>query len=211
MALDVAPFYSGQTDYIDRLNEIIDEASGTIDGCSDINLAGRSDGDLLSWDSATSKWILVAPAAGGATTLSALSDVTLTGLADKFILRYDTATSKWVAEKRNFYVTATVSGKPSAGFVYYADLPAGITIRFKAGLPGSTLKLKVAATASFVVTIKKDGTSIGTATVAAGDTTATASFTSDVDFTGNELSFTFPGSQDATAADVKISMAGEVV
>jgi hypothetical protein len=110
-----------------------------------------------------------------------------------------------------YYVTHTISGTPADGFNYYIDLPSNKTIQFKAGLSGSTFQLKTAATSEFVVTIKKDGSSIGTLTVAAAGTVAAVSFTSDVSFTGNELSFSFPSTADATASDFKISMIGQFV
>ena len=40
-------------------------ASGSISGASDVVLTGLADGHVLEWDTATSKWINVPPAAAG--------------------------------------------------------------------------------------------------------------------------------------------------
>lgn len=63
---------------------------------TDVNLTGLADGEILEWDSTTSKWIAVTPSTG-VTTLAALTDVNLAGLADGEILEWDTTTSKWIA------------------------------------------------------------------------------------------------------------------
>lgn len=59
-----------------------------------------------------------------------------------------------------------------------------------------------ASTASAVITIKKDGTAIGTATFAAGATTATVAITTTAIAKGDLITFHAPDTQDATLANV---------
>lgn len=68
---------------------------------SDVNLSSPSDGDVLTYDNATSKWVASAPS-GSATQLSELTDVDLTGLADGDILEWDSTAGDWIpVEKPN--------------------------------------------------------------------------------------------------------------
>lgn len=65
---------------------------------TDVNTAGVTDGQLLKYDSGTSKWVpYTLPTV--ATTLHALSDVNVTEGAgiDGKVLKWNNATSKWVA------------------------------------------------------------------------------------------------------------------
>jgi hypothetical protein len=79
-----------------------------------------------------------------------------------------------------------------------------------AGLSGSTAKTGVAATASTVLTLRKNGTAIGTFTFAAGATSATIAFAADVQFTAgvDVLDLIGPATPDLTAADFYITVAG---
>lgn len=60
----------------------------------DVTLTSIADGEVLTYHSATHKWINSNVSA--ITTLANLGDVTVTAIADKDFLRYDTATSQWV-------------------------------------------------------------------------------------------------------------------
>lgn len=75
------------------------------------------------------------------------------------------------------------------------------------------LKALVAATASTTLTVKKDGTSVGTIVVAAAGTTATFSTTGGVVTyeTGTWMTVTAPATADATLADVACTLKGTVV
>lgn len=69
----------------------------SIDVLSDVNTTGKVDGDVLTWDDTTSKWVALAPTGdGGATTLDGLTDVTITTAIDHDALVYDEASTTWV-------------------------------------------------------------------------------------------------------------------
>jgi len=80
---------------------------------------------------------------------------------------------------------------------------------FPIALTGSHFYADTAATASTVFTIKKNGSSIGTATFAAAGTVATFSFTSKVSFAvGDVLAITGPATNDTTLADIGWTLVG---
>jgi hypothetical protein len=101
-----------------------------------------------------------------------------------------------------------VSGKPSASEVVFRhDATAAYTL--PAGLIGSQGSAGIAATASTVLTIKKDASTIGTATWAIAGTEPTLAMASDAVFAvGEVLSVTAPTPQDATLADISLSFLG---
>lgn len=67
--------------------------SSSLTGLSDVNITSVSDGQVLKYDSSTSKWVN-GTGGGGATTLSGLSDVTISSASSGQILKYDG--TKWV-------------------------------------------------------------------------------------------------------------------
>jgi hypothetical protein len=67
----------------------------TLTGLVDVDLTGPSDGQVLTFDSATGQWRNEAQAATGATDLEGLADVDLTSPTDGQPLVYDTADSQW--------------------------------------------------------------------------------------------------------------------
>lgn len=86
---------------------------------------------------------------------------------------------------------------------------ATLSVNFPVSLTGSYGRAEVAATASTVFTIRKNGASVGTATFAAGATSATFSVASTVSLAaGDTLSITAPASTDATLAGVSFALAG---
>ena len=62
---------------------------------SDVTITGPTNGQVLTYDSGTSKWINQAPAGGGATNLDGLTDVTLVAPTNGQILMYDSGDSQW--------------------------------------------------------------------------------------------------------------------
>jgi hypothetical protein len=78
-----------------------------------------------------------------------------------------------------------------------------------ASLTGSVFKADTAATASYVLTLKKNGASIGTLTWAAAGTTATVSFVSSVTFSPTDtFEITGAGVADTTLADISLNFLG---
>lgn len=105
-------------------------------------------------------------------------------------------------------VASLGGAKPQAGqelfkivLSYPTSLPAGLT--------GSYGGCEVAAAASAVFTLYKNGSSIGTATISGGSTSATFSFSSMVSFVAGDLfSFNAPSVQDALLSGPYFSFLG---
>ena len=68
----------------------------TLTGLTDTNISTPTDGQVLKYDSASSKWVNGNGGGGGANTLAGLSDVNLGTPTDGQPLTYDNASSKWV-------------------------------------------------------------------------------------------------------------------
>lgn len=99
-----------------------------------------------------------------------------------------------------------IPGLPAAGATVYQTVFTETTI-LKTTTP-TELYAETAATASSVFTIARNGVSVGTITVGAAGQTGTVSVGADVTFNaGDRLSVIAPGSQDATLADVAITLA----
>jgi hypothetical protein len=117
---------------------------------------------------------------------------------------------------------ADLTGKPpeaNDAYVFMGGLPTanilvlkivfGRAVTFPANFSGSKLHASVASTASKVFDIRKNGSSVGSCTVAAAGTTATFTSTGGaaVNFAiGDRLEITTPAAQDATLADVSITL-----
>jgi hypothetical protein len=140
-----------------------------------------------------------------------------------------TTTSLAVAEAAMFYSDGTTNGLIKVVFgttVNPYDIAFFIpgvgsnsqkVLRFNADrsftlpatLTGSIVTAGTAATGSTVFTLKKNGSSIGTATFASSGTTATFSFASDVTFAATDVfSIDGPGTADATLADMAFTFKG---
>lgn len=147
-------------------------------------------------------------AAGGATTLAALTDVTISTPANNQSLMYNTGASKWENLNTSYNIAVSITGVMvnSEVLLQYVFPQA---VKLPASLTGSQAKAGTAATASTVVTINKNGSSIGTITWAISGTVATFSFSSAISFAaGDILSLVAPVSADATLANVGITLAG---
>lgn len=99
-----------------------------------------------------------------------------------------------------------IPGLPAAGATVYQTVFTETTI-LKTTTP-TELYAGVAATASSVFTLARNGVSVGTITVPAAGQTGTVSVGANVTFNaGDRLSVIAPGTQDATLADVAITLA----
>lgn len=78
--------------------------------------------------------------------------------------------------------------------------------KLTSGLPGSLISCEIAPTANWTMTLKKNGTSIGSGTVLAGATTGTWTFSSTVTFAdGDVLTLTAPAS-DSTMSGISYTI-----
>ncbi len=96
--------------------------------------------------------------------------------------------------------------------IYELLIPGAPTLKLPAGANDSRADADTAATAENIITIYKNGASIGTITFAISGTSGTWSVASDVTFAaGDRLRFVNQASADATLADVRITVVLEVV
>lgn len=99
-------------------------------------------------------------------------------------------------------------GKPAADDVLLS-VTAAVAASFPANLAGSYGTADTAAAANAVCVIKKGATQVGTATFAAGATTATFVLAGGVSLaSGEKLTIIAPASPDATLAGVGFVLAG---
>lgn len=107
-----------------------------------------------------------------------------------------------------FDLTAFYPGVPSAS-VRVTRVPIARAVTFPANFAGSVGIASVAATASTAFDVRKNGTSVGTITFAAGATTATFTTSGAVSYAaGDYLSIVSPATPDATLADPGFVLAG---
>lgn len=98
-----------------------------------------------------------------------------------------------------------IPGLPDAGATVYKTVFTETTI-LKTTTP-TELHADVAATGVSVFTIARNGVSVGTITVAASGTVGSVTVGSDVTFNaGDRMTVIAPGSQDATLADIAITV-----
>lgn len=132
------------------------------------------------------------------------SDSTIPVLANSFFqIEVVEATDRSALSKLHPFF---IPGLPGAGATVYQTVFTETTI-LKTTTP-TELYAGVAATGSSVFTLARNGVSVGTITVAAAGQTGTVSVGADVTFNaGDRLSVIAPGTQDATLADVAITLA----
>lgn len=115
-----------------------------------------------------------------------------------------------VGTTQPFDVHAFYPGVPTANALVLR-VPVARPVAFAANFAGSFFAASANATASTVFTVKKNGTSIGTVTIAAGGMTATFATSGGAAQSltpGDVLSITAPGTPDATLADPGFVLAG---
>lgn len=79
-----------------------------LEDLDNVNISSVTDGQVLTYDNATSKWINAN--ATGSSSVATLTDVNLTSLANNQILKYDSASSKWVNANESGGGSSTLSG-----------------------------------------------------------------------------------------------------
>ena len=103
--------------------------------------------------------------------------------------------------------------------MFHSDVPGGSavmgrwvmarTVAFPANLAGSRVRAGVAATASTVLTLKKNGASVGTLTFAAAGTVPTMAGASWSVVADDIVTIENQATADATLAAISITLAGE--
>lgn len=121
--------------------------------------------------------------------------------------------SAWVIEARAQPVDiyASMNGTLPATAKIFVPTPVPRTIIFPINFAGAQAKAQVAATASTVINVKRDGTTVGTITFAAAGTVGTFATTGGVAMTftaGQILAIEGPGTADATLGTVGIVLVG---
>lgn len=164
---------------------------------------------------AKKRTVIVASAAANTDTISIIvGSTTLTMQpGDVWLVHTDGTTNGLDAT-----VIGSLSGAPVDMAVYVPGVMsnAQTLLRLKAvrafslplNLAGSYVNSSVAATASTVITFKKNGASIGTATFAISGTVATFSVTATSFVAGDLFSIHGPATADATVADVAFGIKG---
>lgn len=108
---------------------------------------------------------------------------------------------------RRYVVAWWIAGKPEASELF--GHVAGVAFTLPVDLAGSQVKADTAATASAAFDLRKNGSSVGTLTIAASGTTATFTAASAVQFAaGDRIDLVAPSSQDATLANVRVTLMG---
>lgn len=115
---------------------------------------------------------------------------------------------KWASAP--FDVTAFYPGVPTSS-AKVTRVPVARAVSFLGNFAGSYGVASVAATGSTAFDVRKNGSSVGTITFAAGATTATFASTSGAAVTlaaGDYIGIVAPASADATLADIGFVLAG---
>ena len=108
------------------MTDIIVEITGAggatnLTALTDTNLTGTVDGQVLTYNSATLKWIPTA--AAGVSTIAALNDVNLAGIADGNVIKWDAGNAEFIvaADDAGGQVTS-VAGRTGAVVIVKADI-----------------------------------------------------------------------------------------
>jgi len=114
----------------------------------------------------------------------------------------------WAVPAQTYDLALSITGKPAAG-VYVLNFVVVNGFSLLSGLPGSVAKASTAPTSSSFFTIYKNGTSIGSITFSSS--TGSFSFASSVTFvSGDLLQISSPSTQDATLANIGITLKGSL-
>lgn len=117
----------------------INGGASTLDDLTDVNASSPNDNQVLSWDTATSKWIASDLPTEPTHTLDNLTDVVITTPSDGAVLTWDNNSSSWIdaaipAVSTNIKTAAigiTIDGNGSAittGIKGYRRVPFDCTI-----------------------------------------------------------------------------------
>ena len=112
------PLYKVRNDADDGWDDITPAGTTELAGLTDVDLTGLSDGDVLIWDTGTSKWVALDPTLlpPVAVALDDLSDVNAPAPSDGDVLKWDDGAGEWVA-------AADETGGGGGGAVFPDDAP----------------------------------------------------------------------------------------
>jgi hypothetical protein len=105
--------------YLTIKNQLLNEI-GKLSLLTDVNTLGVTDGQILQYNTTTSKWVAGAAPSG---TLSGLTDVSITGVTNGQVLTYNSSQTKWIpssnvgANALTDLTDVTISGTPLDGQV----------------------------------------------------------------------------------------------
>jgi hypothetical protein len=112
-----------------------------------------------------------------------------------------------VADLEVFQIPLSIPGKPVASTDGVFHIMCVFAFRLPASLTGSYFYPGTNPTSDSTFTIKKNGSSVGTVKFNGGGSTTTVTFASDADFAaGDRLTIEPPATQDATLANVSLSL-----
>lgn len=191
------------------LGEILGGAASVAE-LTDVDLAGLANGEILIWDSVTSKWTSN-PLPAGASSVAQLTDVDLAGLADLKLLSWSQSQGKWIPRTVTDGINGTNGTNGTNGLTeivtgFSGPLAAASSGRYYAPKTGTTVtatcSLTTAGTSNTVFTVKKNGVSIGTVTLGSGvnklGSVIATPFTLDTDYFTVELTTAGAGAAGAT-------------
>lgn len=142
-------------------------------------------------------------------TLYCITDATASGTQAAVGANWNIAQAN-IAAAQPFDVHAFYPGVPTAS-AKVVRVPIARAVTFPANFSGSYFSASANATATTVFDVQKNGSSIGSVSIAAGGTTATFTTTSGTSKSfaaGDVVSIIAPASPDATLADVGFVLAG---
>jgi hypothetical protein len=87
---------ASQADFVTHSGDTSNPHSTALSGLTDSNVGVPTDGEVLTWDTETARWI-ASGATGGSSTISGSTDANVGTPADGEALRWDTETAKWIA------------------------------------------------------------------------------------------------------------------
>ena len=182
----------------------------TLAGLSDVNVSEGSgiNGYALTWNNSTSKWVATS-ISGGASALSGLSDVNVTegSTIDGANLQWKNADGKWEAVKPPYKVGFFFTSTPASSetlLMHVCAAAFSLSINFA----GSQGYVGTNPTSSATLTVKKNGSSIGTIGISTSGVVTFSAGSATSFAAGDLISVVAPSTADATLANCAFTLLG---